>query len=748
MPVTKKAKEDKKTPAIKKNNNISSDSNTKKSAFLSKKDKTTSLPNMDDNFEQSIFNDAHPSSLETVRTIPAYLRKKNKSYGEQPLYRKFPSFASKKEISPDPLVGEKASGYNTSPEKDKKASSEKGKKRKSLEKQEVVSEKTSLPKKEVQETKSQKLPSFEKKEREMRKQEKISQKVSSPGISKVSTSRIFQEISTLKKEEVSQQIPPAKKEKQEETFSQSVQKEVSQQTPPAKKEKQEETFSQSVPAVGKQKKEISQHTSLIEKEKQKKEISQHTSLVENRKQEEKISQSTPSIENEKQGKITSSERNKQKEFLQTELKKVKQQLTQIQGNNPIIPTYVDRHTIASVISDWTDIPIDKMLINEIDTILNINQKMAERIVGQSQAIELIANSIQNYQANLDNDSHKFTGVFLLVGPSGVGKTETAIALADIIYGSERHLVTVNMSEYQENSTIPSLIGIPSHIGKEGILIEAVRRNPYCVILLKEIEKAHPSFFKLFYQLFDKAIKDAAGLTVSFKNTIILLTSTVGTKIITGSCKSLTASPNIGKIQKAIRPELLQYFSSVFLNRLTIIPYCPLGKTEIYHIVEQKLVKVQQRFQEKHHAKLTFDENVVNAIVKCYTGTDADTYNVDSFLTDTLLPTLSVEILERMANQQIFTAVHLNYDKKGNLHYQFDSVKELPLPEKPKKTQEILEIETEDNPLTPDNSFIPENLKIETEDNPLTPDNSLTPYTCHELREELNELLESLNVDYE
>jgi type VI secretion system protein VasG len=355
--------------------------------------------------------------------------------------------------------------------------------------------------------------------------------------------------------------------------------------------------------------------------------------------------------------------------LQTELATAKQQLETLQTPEPMIPIHVDSRLVATVISGWTGIPLGKMVTNEITTILNIEAKMAERLVGQDQALEMVARRIQTSRASLD-DPKKPMGVFLLVGPSGVGKTETALTLADLLYGGEHHVVTINMSEYQEAHTISALRGSPPGYvgyGKGGVLTEAVRRNPYSVVLLDEIEKAHPDVMELFYQVFDKGtLEDGEGAIIDFKNTLILLTSNVGTEII------MRAPPewDVEQLQEALRPELLRYFQAGFLGRLIVVPYYALGDEEIYEIVKLKLAKVQQRFVENHHAKFSYDDNLVTAIANRCTEVDSGARNIDHILTDTILPTLAIEILKRIANGQSFTAVHLGCDEEGNLHYDF------------------------------------------------------------------------------
>ena len=352
--------------------------------------------------------------------------------------------------------------------------------------------------------------------------------------------------------------------------------------------------------------------------------------------------------------------------LRAALDDVKQAITDIQGDAPMVPTHVDGHIIALVISGWTGIPVGKMLINEIVTTLNLKEKMAARLVGQPYALDTITRRIQTYHANLD-DPGKPMGVFLLVGPSGVGKTETAVTLAELLYGGEHHIITVNMSEYQEAHTVSSLKGAPPGYvgyGSGGVLTEAVRRNPYSVVLLDEIEKAHPDVMELFYQVFDKGtLEDGEGLVVDFKNTLILLTTNIGSEAIMSLCRQNAELPRADALQQAIRPFLRRYFKAAFLGRLVIVPYHPLGDEDIRQIVRLKMTKIQQRFKENHHAQLTYDDNLMTTVVNRCTEVDTGARNVDHILTDTILPALSVEILERMAKGQGFSAVHLSCDEQ-------------------------------------------------------------------------------------
>jgi type VI secretion system protein VasG len=340
-------------------------------------------------------------------------------------------------------------------------------------------------------------------------------------------------------------------------------------------------------------------------------------------------------------------------------------LEALQGEDPLVPSCVDSRVVASVISGWTGIPLGKILKDEIRTVLGLRHRMADRVIGQPEALDTIARRIRTFRASLD-DPGKPVGVFLLVGPSGVGKTETALTLADHLYGGERNLVTVNMSEYQEAHTVSALKGAPPGyvgFGRGGILTEAVRRRPYTVVLLDEVEKAHPDVLELFYQVFDKGrMEDGEGVSVDFRNALILLTSNVGSGTVLDACRG--ARPHPDALVEAIRPELLRCFRPAFLGRLTVVPYFPLADAEIREIVELKLAEVQRRFWESHGAELTYDDAVVETVARRCTETDAGARNVDHIVTHSVLPELSTLVLERMSRGQPVAAVHLSLGAAG------------------------------------------------------------------------------------
>jgi type VI secretion system protein VasG len=356
-----------------------------------------------------------------------------------------------------------------------------------------------------------------------------------------------------------------------------------------------------------------------------------------------------------------------------ELEELKNNLSNLHQHDQMIPLCVDAQIVAKIISAWTGIPVGKMLTDEINIILNIKEKMAERVIGQNTALDTLSRRVQTYHASLD-DPQKPVGVFLLAGPSGVGKTETAITLAELLYGGERNLITINMSEYQESYTVSSLKGAPPGYvgyGKGGVLTEAVRRNPYSVVLLDEIEKAHPDVLEVFYQVFDKGtLEDGDGVVVDFKNTLILLTTNLGTDTIMFHTRQQSVQADI--LQESLKQELLKHFKPAFLGRMVLIPYHPLGDHQIRDIVRLKLDKLGKRFLENHRARFSYDESIIDAITWRCTEVDSGARNIDHILTQSVLPTLSMEILQRMANTQHFLQVHLSCDSLGEIFYQFDS----------------------------------------------------------------------------
>jgi type VI secretion system protein VasG len=324
-----------------------------------------------------------------------------------------------------------------------------------------------------------------------------------------------------------------------------------------------------------------------------------------------------------------------------------------------------------VISGWTGIPVGRMMTDEIHTILHLRERLAERVIGQPEALDTIAKRIRTYRAGLD-DPGKPVGVFLLVGPSGVGKTETAATIAEVLFGGERNLITVNMSEFQEAHTVSSLKGAPPGYvgyGTGGVLTEAVRRRPYSVVLLDEVEKAHPDVLELFYQVFDKGnMEDGEGVAVDFKNTVILLTSNVGSDEIIRACHAAGGRPSAEALAALIRPELVARFKPALLGRMVIVPYLPLRDVEIREIVKLKLNKIERRVREQHLAALTYTPQVVELITQRCTEVDTGARNVDHIVTQSMLPELSARVLDLVARGDRLGSAHLSVDLSSNFVY--------------------------------------------------------------------------------
>ncbi len=375
---------------------------------------------------------------------------------------------------------------------------------------------------------------------------------------------------------------------------------------------------------------------------------------------------------------SASKRGKKKEEgansgLLAELAQCTEQLKALQGEAPLVAVQVDGAIVAEIVSSWTGIPLGKMVTDEINTVLKLDELMQERVIGQPHAISAIAQRVRTSRANLD-DPNKPKGVFLLVGPSGVGKTETALALADILYGGERKLVTINMSEYQEAHSVSGLKGSPPGYvgyGEGSVLTEAVRRNPYSVVLLDEVEKAHPDVLELFFQVFDKGVlDDAEGREIDFKNTIIILTSNVGSSQMMQAClnKSLEELPSADELEMHIRPLLVKTFKPAFLGRLKVIPYYPLADEILIEIIKLKLSHIQKRIHINHKAELSYDNALVEAILARCTEVDSGARNVDNILSGTLLPEIAENVLNHMAAGTSINVIKVGANKQGNFKY--------------------------------------------------------------------------------
>ncbi len=359
--------------------------------------------------------------------------------------------------------------------------------------------------------------------------------------------------------------------------------------------------------------------------------------------------------------------------LMAELKAKNAELAQVQGEHPLILPIVDHQAVASVVGDWTGIPVGRMVKDEIDTILHLEEHLGKRVIGQDHAMKMIAKRIQTSRAGLDNPS-KPIGVFLLAGTSGVGKTETALALAEVLYGGEQNVITINMSEYQEAHTVSSLKGAPPGYvgyGEGGVLTEAVRRKPYSVVLLDEVEKAHPDVHEIFFQVFDKGMmEDGEGRMIDFKNTLILLTSNAGSDLIMDLCADPDLMPEPEGIAKALREPLLKIFPAALLGRLVTIPYYPLSPHMIAEITKLQLGRIQRRVQEAHGVPFEYTGAVVDAIVARCQELESGGRMIDAIVTNTMLPDISAEFLRRMMAGGDVNRVAIDV-RDGDFSYSFD-----------------------------------------------------------------------------
>jgi type VI secretion system protein VasG len=354
-----------------------------------------------------------------------------------------------------------------------------------------------------------------------------------------------------------------------------------------------------------------------------------------------------------------------------ELARLESELSRIQGETPLLRPFVDSQSVAAVVSAWTGVPLGKMVLDEIKTVLSLQDRLKERVVGQDHALEAVAERIRTARANLV-DPRRPIGVFLLVGPSGVGKTETAMALADILYGGDRNMVVINMSEYKEDHKISRLTGsAPGYVGygEGGVLTEAVRRKPYSIVLLDEIEKANVAVQEIFYQVFDKGtLQDDKGGEINFKNTIILLTSNVGSDTIMKVCADPDTCPDAEGLAAALRPDLLKSFKPALLGRLNVVPYFPLTDEVLRQIVRLQLERIRDRVRVHYRAALGYDEAVIATIASRCQEVESGARNVDHILTGTLLPELSREFLTRMAEGRPVQGVHIGVEGEGRFTY--------------------------------------------------------------------------------
>jgi len=340
----------------------------------------------------------------------------------------------------------------------------------------------------------------------------------------------------------------------------------------------------------------------------------------------------------------------QKEAL-ARLQELQKQLAEVQGERPLVLPSVDEQAVASVVADWTGIPVGRMVKDEVATVLNLAKTLGQRVIGQDHALEMIGRRVQTARASLENPN-KPIGVFMLAGPSGVGKTETALTLAEALYGGEQNLITINMSEFQEAHTVSTLKGAPPGYvgyGEGGVLTEAVRRKPYSVVLLDEVEKAHPDVHEIFFQVFDKGVmEDGEGRLIDFKNTLIILTTNAGTDLVMSLCKDPELMPDPEGIAKSLRAPLLKVFPPALLGRIVVIPYYPLSDDVLAKIIRLQLDRVVARIRLNHGAELRYDDSVVKLIASRCTEPESGGRMIDAILTNTLLPQMSREFLTRMS----------------------------------------------------------------------------------------------------
>jgi type VI secretion system protein VasG len=359
--------------------------------------------------------------------------------------------------------------------------------------------------------------------------------------------------------------------------------------------------------------------------------------------------------------------------LLAQLREHEQQLARLQGETPLIMPSVDAQAVSSVVADWTGIPVGRMVRNEVEAVLKLAATLSQRVIGQRHGLDMIARRVQTSRARLDNPN-KPIGVFMLCGPSGVGKTETGLALAEALYGGEQNVITINMSEFQEAHSVSTLKGSPPGYvgyGEGGILTEAVRRKPYSVVLLDEVEKAHPDVHEIFFQVFDKGwMEDAEGRHIDFRNTLILLTSNVGTDMVMNLCRDPDLMPAPEGIAKALRDPLLKIFPAALLGRLVVVPYYPLSDEMLGNIIRLQLGRIQKRIGEQHKVPFGFDDAVVKLIASRCNELESGARVVDAILTNTMLPRISEEFLSRMLQAQPVRRVDVSV-RDGEFDYAFE-----------------------------------------------------------------------------
>lgn len=374
----------------------------------------------------------------------------------------------------------------------------------------------------------------------------------------------------------------------------------------------------------------------------------------------------------------------------TQIASLRADLAQLQGQTPLVFERVNAQIINEIISDWTGIPVGKMVNDEIKQILSLEDKLGERVMGQDYALTQLVQGIKTSKAKLE-DPNKPQGVFLLIGPSGVGKTETALALANELYGGENHLITINMSEYQEAHTVSSLKGAPPGYvgyGQGGVLTEAVRRNPYSVVLLDEIEKAHSDVQELFYQVFDKGmLEDGEGRVIDFKNTTIILTSNTGSSAIMQACLNQPVEewPHAEDLIEHLKPSLYKQFKPAFIGRMRIVPYFPLHDELLVRIIKHKLGKIVDRIEKQYATKVQYSDDLIELLLSRCTEVDSGARNVDNILNSTVLPALATEILVALAEHKLPKLIVID-SKDDEITYQLDPAEKATKKRSSKKTK--------------------------------------------------------------
>jgi type VI secretion system protein VasG len=355
-----------------------------------------------------------------------------------------------------------------------------------------------------------------------------------------------------------------------------------------------------------------------------------------------------------------------------QLLELEQELAALQQDAPLVFSQVDEAVVAAVLADWTGIPVGRMVRDEVSAVFQLAETLNKRVIGQDDALSAIAERVQVSRARL-TDPGKPVGVFLLVGPSGVGKTETALALAEAMYGGEQNLITINMSEFQESHTVSTLKGAPPGYvgyGEGGVLTEAVRRKPYSVILLDEVEKAHPDVHEIFYQVFDKGwMEDGEGRQIDFRNTTILLTSNTGSNVIAGLCDGIAPMLPMTTLREALQPELRKVFPAAFLGRLSVVPYLPLDESDLSHVVAIHLDRIVERMKEQHRIELVYSSTLPQFIIdRCGTH-ETGARRLISFIEHNLLPVLAKHWLDALQGKRQISRIRVNSDQTADPHEQ-------------------------------------------------------------------------------